>query len=85
MRNDTNVEKQLFSTREAARYLGISEISLRKMRCMGALPNHRTPVPYVHLGGKSVKYLKADLDNYIAKHRVVPKSWAELEEAASHG
>lgn len=53
---------------EAAKYIGLSVATLRKGR-MGHREKHCPTPPFIKLG-RSVRYLKADLDLYLAQHRV---------------
>jgi excisionase family DNA binding protein len=53
---------QLLTRREAATYLGVSEQTLAAWKCTG-----RRQVPCIKIG-RMVRYRKADLDSFIAKH-----------------
>ncbi len=55
--------------KEAARYITMSTSYLRKARIDGDL-QHRTPGPPFVKIGRAVRYLKADLDGWLAEHRV---------------
>ncbi len=66
------MEPELLNTREAATYLGLSAISLTKLRSQGSRDNCLPPIPYVRLGGRAVRYRIADLRAYAEKHIVVP-------------
>lgn len=50
---------QLLSTREAARFLGVSTSFLEKDRWAGAR------IPFVRLGSRSVRYRVSDLNAYV--------------------
>ena len=63
MRNLDNT-KRLFSEAEAAHYLDISKHTLRKQRSDGERENYMPVVPFIQLG-RSIKYVKEDLDAYI--------------------
>lgn len=66
----------LLHSRDAARYLGVSEAWLARERWKGA-----GGPAYIKVGGASgraVRYLRADLDAWISSNRVVATS---LEEA----
>lgn len=67
------VTPQLLTTEEAARFLGVAAISLRKARSNGAVKSAIPPVPYIKLG-RTVRYDVADLREYIAKHRKLSNS-----------
>lgn len=55
--------KPTFSTKQAANYLSISEISLRASRSSGLLGSQKAPT-FRKVGSKVI-YLKTDLDNWI--------------------
>ena len=57
------IAKRGFKDYEAATYLGISVSMLRKARCYGRLIG-QVPPRYIKIG-KSVLYLKEDLDNWL--------------------
>src|SRR5437764_11618462 len=52
----------ILSSRDAARYIAKSEITLRQWRTRGMGP------PYIRQG-RSISYLKSDLDRYLEEHR----------------
>lgn len=64
-----DIEKRGYNEREAALYLGVSVSYLRHDRCHGAI-HKRTPGPVFVQLGRSVRYLKEDLDTWLNKHRV---------------
>ncbi len=64
---------RLISERDAARVLGVSQISLRRGRMDGPRVNRMPVPPYIKLG-KSVKYDLADLEHFIAAHRLTPQN-----------
>lgn len=53
-----------FTSNEAAFYIGMSEQWLRQCRCLG---NPEQP-PYMRIG-RSIRYLRADLDAWLASRR----------------
>jgi hypothetical protein len=62
------VEKKAFKESEAANYICMSCSFLSQDRMNGALKN-RTPEPgYIKIG-RSVRYLKDDLDLWLEQHR----------------
>ena len=67
---DSNNTKRLFSEIEAAHYLGVSKHTLRKQRSDGERDNHMPIVPYIQLG-RSIKYIKEDVDAYIDRLKEV--------------
>ena len=61
----TQVEKELFTTAEAAAYLGTTPKSLTVMRCTGAIK-----IPVIKWGiGNRIRFRKKDLDKWISKQR----------------
>lgn len=64
-----STKPRLLSESEAATYLGISRISLRKARCYGEIPGRIPPPPVIRLG-RTVRYDVRDLDAFIENHRV---------------
>jgi predicted DNA-binding transcriptional regulator AlpA len=59
------MEVRVKRTREAARYVGLSESTLEKMRTSGRGPK------FVRLGGRAVGYLVEDLDAFLDAGRGV--------------
>jgi excisionase family DNA binding protein len=60
--------------KEAAHYLGLGVGTLQKSRMIGNLRGKLPPPPFIKLG-KAVRYLKADLDKWLERHRVVQEEW----------
>ncbi len=58
------MNKRVFTESEAADYLAISPHTLRKQRSDGERENYMPIVPFIQIG-RSVKYVKDDLDKYI--------------------
>ena len=56
--------KRALTEKEAAQYVGQSHHTLRKARCEGQLPNHTPTPPFIRLG-RSVRYLREDLDSFL--------------------
>jgi excisionase family DNA binding protein len=54
-----NMQVNLLTTREAARYLGLSKAFLERDRWAGA------KVPFIKIGERAVRYRIQDLDAYI--------------------
>lgn len=52
---------KLLTTQEAADYLGISKAFLERDRWKGAV------IPFVKIGGRTVRYRKCELDSFIDK------------------
>lgn len=53
------MSKHLFTTKEAASYLGVSKSFLDRDRCNGA------HIPFVKLGNRAVRYRLSDLESYL--------------------
>lgn len=64
-----SMTKITLTEKEAAEYIGMSQSFLRKDR-MDGVREHRTPGPQFLKLGKSVRYLKEDLDAWLLQHRV---------------
>jgi predicted DNA-binding transcriptional regulator AlpA len=56
--------------RQAAQFLGIAFSTLRQARMQGPRPNRMPTPPYVRLG-RRVLYLRADLERWLASHRIL--------------
>lgn len=56
----------LLKSSEAAKYLGYAEQTLRMSRSTNNLGGVPTP-KFIKLGGKSVRYKKEDLDQWISE------------------
>jgi len=56
------MDQEIFSTYEAAKFLGISKARLDQMRSLGTSPPYSKPVGKVY-------YLKKDLIAWIEKHK----------------
>ncbi|MEM7430689.1 MAG: helix-turn-helix domain-containing protein [Pseudomonadota bacterium] len=57
----------LLTTKQAAKFLGVSMAFLERDRWAGAT------IPFVKVGSRSVRYLKSDLEDYIREHRVAAR------------
>ena len=62
------MEKKVFKESEAANYICMSRSFLSQDRMNGALKN-RTPGPKYMKIGRSIRYLKDDLDSWLDCHR----------------
>lgn len=58
------MENLSFAPKDAARYLGVKDQTLRAWRCNG-----RVKIPFVKIGRKVI-YRLADLDAFIERNRV---------------
>lgn len=63
------MSKICLTEKEAAEYIGMSRSFLRQDRMHGFRAN-RTPGPSFVRLGKTIRYLKTDLDTWLLKHRV---------------
>lgn len=61
------MEKRAFTEKEAAQYIAMSCAFLRQDRMNGKLKN-RTPGPNYIKFGRSVRYLKEELDGWLNSH-----------------
>jgi predicted DNA-binding transcriptional regulator AlpA len=61
--------KLIFTEKETAEYIGMSRSFLRQDRMNGAREN-RTPGPKFLKIGRSVRYMKEDLDVWLLQHRI---------------
>lgn len=57
------MSKTLLTTKEAARFLGVSDAFLERDRWAGAR------IPFVRIGSRAVRYQQAELDAYIQQQR----------------
>ena len=65
---ESAVEKRVFKEIESASYICMSRSFLSQDRMNGALKN-RTPGPKYIKIGRSIRYLKDDLDSWLDHHR----------------
>ena len=65
-----NEEKTVMNEKEASSYIGMSLSYLQHARCDGKIKN-RTPGPSFIRIGRTVRYLKSDLDHWVMRHRVI--------------
>lgn len=57
-------QKRVYNEVEAAEYLTLSRHTLRKQRSDGERDDHIPVIPYIRIG-RSVRYLREELDAYI--------------------
>jgi len=67
------MSKRAYTDSEAAEYIGMSETFLRQSRIEGDRPNRTPGPPWVKIG-RSVRYLKEDLDAWLEAHRIDRKA-----------
>lgn len=73
MRESQKIEPIALTEKEAAAYLGVSVQFLRQCRHYGHRPGRAQGPPYVHMGGgRSIRYLVPDLDQWLYDHRHDP-------------
>lgn len=58
---------------QAAEYIGVSTHFLRNARYRGTVAGHTPGPAFVKLGHRTVRYQRADLDAWLATHRVQPR------------
>jgi predicted DNA-binding transcriptional regulator AlpA len=63
------MNKVAFTEKEASEYISMSRSYLRQDRMNGFRKN-RTPGPHFIKLGRSIRYLKTDLDDWLMTHRV---------------
>lgn len=64
------MNKNTLTEIEASEYIGMSRSFLRQDR-MNGYRNGRTPGPVFMKLGRSIRYRKQDLDEWLNKHRIV--------------
>lgn len=64
------MDTKVLSEKEAAEYVGMSRSFLRQDRMNGFRECRTEGPPYIKIG-RSIRYLKADLDAWLMKHRQV--------------
>jgi predicted DNA-binding transcriptional regulator AlpA len=67
------MNKTTYTEIEASEYIGMSRSFLRQDRMNGIRVN-RTPGPKFLKIGRSIRYLKEDLDTWLMQHRVTRRS-----------
>lgn len=71
--NNSQTAPAALTEKEAATYLSVSPQFLRLSRHYGNRPNHAEGPPYIRIGGgRSIRYLRADLDAWLMAHRHHP-------------
>jgi len=64
-----NQQPAVLKNETAATYLGVSPAQLRLSRCTGELFKGVQGPQYLRLGSRSIRYLKKDLDTWVAQHQ----------------
>ncbi len=62
-------QKRGYKEDEAADYLGMSRSFLRQGRMTGPIDGRIPPPPFLKIGKRSVRYLKEDLDAWLAQFK----------------
>lgn len=65
-----NPPARVLNETQAAKYLALSRSTLAHSRMNGPRRGHVPPPPYVKVG-RSVRYLRDDLDRWLERHRHV--------------
>ena len=63
------MHKNILTEKEASEYIGMSRSFLRQDRMNGVREN-RTPGPHFLKIGRSIRYVREDLDSWLFKHRI---------------
>ena len=66
MKENSSVEKDFLTTKEAAAYTGYAESYLRKLVM-------RKQIPYFKISAKALRFSKADLMAFLSKNRIPAK------------
>lgn len=67
------IEKVVFNEKEAACYIGMSVSYLQHTRSDGSVGD-RTPGPIYIKVGRTIRYLKSDLDEWLIGNRVTQEA-----------
>jgi predicted DNA-binding transcriptional regulator AlpA len=74
-----NLTPAALTEAQAATYLNVSPQFLRLNRHYGNRPGHAEGPPFIRLGGgRSIRYLKIDLDAWLNAHRCHPAVLPEM-------
>ena len=65
------IKKEALTEKDAATYIGMSRSFLRQSRCYGNRDGHTRAPPFIRLGPRTIRYLRADLDEWLESRRVV--------------
>lgn len=67
---NTEFEDRALTESEAAKFLGVSQATLRIMRSLGERPGRMKPVPFFRMGARCIRYSLRDLHEYRESYRV---------------
>jgi predicted DNA-binding transcriptional regulator AlpA len=76
MKQHTQETKRAFTEKQASEYVELATSTLRQSRCHGEREG-KTPVPKHIKIGRSVRYLKEDLDTFLDEMRELTQSVSE--------
>lgn len=72
----STIKSEVMTEKQAAAYAGVSPQFLRSSRHYGHRKGHAEAPPFIRLGGgRSIRYLKEDIDTWLCKHRSYPTSY----------
>jgi predicted DNA-binding transcriptional regulator AlpA len=72
------MEKRSMTEKEAAEYISMSRAFLSQDR-MNGIRKNRTPGPEFSKFGRSIRYMKEDLDAWLDKHKVKRTRTPDIE------
>lgn len=64
----SNISTRAFTEKEAAKYIGMSRSFLAQARMTGARRNRTCAPPFIQIG-RSIRYLRDDLDTWLTSIR----------------
>ena len=70
------IKSEVMTEKQAAAYAGVSPQFLRSSRHYGHRKGYAEAPPFIRLGGgRSIRYLKKDIDKWLSKHRCYPTNY----------
>ncbi len=66
-KTNLSIEKRAYTEQETSAYIGMSRSFLRQSRMEGLRHNRTDAPPFIKIG-RSVRYLKEDLDQWLNNH-----------------
>ena len=63
-------QQAALTEKEAATYIGFSRSYLRQSRSHGKRKGRTDAPPYIRVGGRTIRYLRTDLDEWLQERRV---------------
>jgi predicted DNA-binding transcriptional regulator AlpA len=67
MKTIPDISRCLLTEADAARYISFSRSFLAKARSVGNMPGRTPAPPHLKLSGGAIRYLRADLDQWISE------------------